>query len=111
MSYLPSLRDDAVLLDVFQRFPEHAALLTDYGQRLMRGPSPLSVAQRELIGAYVSGLNACVYCHGVHTAIAVSRGIEQQLVAALVNDLATAPDQRRQEPNEALLVLRSSMWG
>jgi len=79
--YLPSLRDDAVLSDVFRRFSDHAAPLTDYAQRLMRGPSPLSVAQRELIGAYVSGLNACVYCHGVHTAIAVSQGIEEQLFA------------------------------
>src|SRR3954449_1879248 len=96
--HLPSLRDDAVLSDVFRRFPEHATPLADYVQRLMRGPSPLSVAQRELIGAYVSGLNACVYCHGVHTAIAVSQGVEEQLVAALVDDLATAPVEDRIRP-------------
>src|SRR4051795_9040794 len=96
--HLPSLPDDAFLSDVFRRFPDHAAPLTDYVQRLMRGPSPLSVAQRELIGAYVSGLNACVYCHGVHTAIAVSQGIEEQLFAVLVNDLVTAPVEDRMRP-------------
>jgi uncharacterized peroxidase-related enzyme len=96
--HLTSLRDDALLSDVFRRFPEHAAPLGDYVQRLMRGPSPLSVAQRELIGAYVSGLNACVYCQGVHTAIAVAQGVEEQLVAALVDDLATAPVEERMRP-------------
>jgi uncharacterized peroxidase-related enzyme len=96
--YLPSLRDDAVLSDVFRRFPDHAAPLSDYVQRLMRGPSPLSVAQRELIGAYVSGLNACGYCRGVHTAIAVCQGVDEQLVAALVDDFATAPVEERMRP-------------
>jgi uncharacterized peroxidase-related enzyme len=93
--HLSSLPDDAVLSDVFRRFPDHAAPLADYVQRLMRGPSPLSVAQRELIGAYVSGLNASGYCQGVHTAIAASQGIEEQLVAALVDDFATAPVEDR----------------
>jgi uncharacterized peroxidase-related enzyme len=96
--YLPSLRDDAVLTDVFRRFPDHAAPLSDYVQRLMRGPSPLSVAQRELIGAYVSGLNTCRYCRGVHTAIAVCQGVDEQVVAALVDDLATAPVEERMRP-------------
>ena len=98
MPHLTSLRNDALLSDVFRRFPEHAAPLSDYVQRLMRGPSPLSVAQRELVGAYVSGLNACVYCRGVHTAIAVAQGVEEQLVAALVDDLATAPVEDRMRP-------------
>src|SRR3712207_9574238 len=75
-------------------FP-YTTLFRSYVQRLMRGPSPLSMAQRELIGAYVSGLNASRYCQGVHTAIAASLGIEEQLVAALVDDLATAPVEER----------------
>jgi len=100
--HLHSLPDDAVLSDVFRRFPDHAAPLAEYAERLMRGPSPLSVAQRELIGAYVSGLNASGYCQGVHTAIAVSQGIEEQLVAALVDDLATAPVEERMRPVLAL---------
>ena len=98
MPHLPSLPDDAILADVFRRFPDHAAPLADYVQRLMRGPSPLSLAQRELIGAYVSGLNASGYCRGVHTAIAASQGLEEQLVAALIDDLATAPVEERMRP-------------
>jgi len=59
MAYLQSLPVVVVLLDVFRAYPETARPLLDYHQALMRGPSPLSVADRELIAAYVSGLNAC----------------------------------------------------
>ena len=75
MAYLPSLPGDAVLLDVFRAYPDTARPLLDYHQALLRGPSPLSVAERELIAAFVSGLNACGYCHGVHTAAARSSQI------------------------------------
>jgi AhpD family alkylhydroperoxidase len=33
------------------------------------------VAERELIAAYVAGLNACGYCHGIHIAVAEAFGI------------------------------------
>jgi len=59
MAYLQSLPVVVVLLDVFRAYPETARPLLDYHRALMRGPSPLSVADRELIAAYVSGLNAC----------------------------------------------------
>lgn len=70
MSYLSSLPDDAVLMDVFKLYPETARPLMDYHEVVMRGPAPFSVAERELIAAYVSGVNACDYCHGVHTVAA-----------------------------------------
>jgi uncharacterized peroxidase-related enzyme len=98
MSYLPSLPDDASLEEVFKAFPETAAPLMDYHQALLRGPSPFSVAERELIAAYVSGLNACSYCHGVHTATAQAFGIDEQLVAALLNDVDAAPVDVQMKP-------------
>jgi alkylhydroperoxidase family enzyme len=61
MTYLPSLPGDAVLLDVFRAYPGTSRPLLEYHQALLRGPSPLTVAERELIAAYVSGLNACRY--------------------------------------------------
>jgi uncharacterized peroxidase-related enzyme len=91
MTYLPSLPDDAVLLDVFRAYPQVSRPLLEYHQALLRGPSPLSVAERELIAAYVSGLNACRYCHGVHTATAQAFGIPAGTLAALLDDIGTAP--------------------
>jgi AhpD family alkylhydroperoxidase len=83
MTYLPSLPGDAVLLDVFRACPGTSRPLLEYHQALLRGPSPLTVAERELIAAYVSGLNACRYCHGVHTATARAFGISEASLKAL----------------------------
>lgn len=91
MPYLKSLPADARLLQVFQAYPATAKPIVDYHEILMRGPSPLTVGQRELIAAYVSGLNECGYCHGVHTATAEAFGVQPGLLTALLTDLDTAP--------------------
>jgi uncharacterized peroxidase-related enzyme len=90
VSYLSSLPDDAVLMDVFRAFPETSRPLLDYHEVVMRGPSPFTVAERELIAAYVSGVNECSYCHGVHTATAEVCGVPAGLVPSAVADLDTA---------------------
>lgn len=91
MPYLKSLPEDSRLLQVFQAYPETSRPLLDYHELVMRGPSPLTVAERELIAAYVSGLNDCGYCHGVHTATAEAFGVPAGLLSALLADLDTAP--------------------
>jgi AhpD family alkylhydroperoxidase len=98
MAYLRSLPDRAVLRDVFAAFPQTSRPLLDYHQALLRGPSPFSVAERELIAAYVSGLNACDYCHGVHTATAQAFGVDEGLVAALLDEVDAAPVDARMRP-------------
>lgn len=84
MSFLPSLPADAVLVNVFQRFPEVSSKLIEYHEVLMRGPSPLSVGERELIAGFVSSLNACQYCSGVHVATAEAFGVEAGLITRLI---------------------------
>ncbi|HEX9356735.1 MAG TPA: peroxidase-related enzyme [Streptosporangiaceae bacterium] len=92
------LPSGAVLLDVFRAYPETARPLLDYHQALLRGPSPLTVAERELIAAYVSGLNACRYCHGVHTATAQVFGMPEDTMSALLADIGTALVPERMKP-------------
>jgi uncharacterized peroxidase-related enzyme len=98
MTYLSSLPEGAVLVDVFRAYPEVARPLLDYHEALLRGPSPLTVAERELIAAYVSGLNACGYCHGVHAATAALFGVAEDTLAALLSDVDTAPVDERLRP-------------
>ncbi|HXL90510.1 MAG TPA: peroxidase-related enzyme [Streptosporangiaceae bacterium] len=98
MSYLPSLPPEAVLVDVFRSRPELYRPLIDYHEVLLRGPSPLSVAERELIAAYVSGLNECRYCHGVHSATACAFGVPEATMAALLADVDSAPVEDRLKP-------------
>jgi uncharacterized peroxidase-related enzyme len=98
MPYLKDLPRDAVLLHVFKAFGPTSKPLLEYHEALLRGPSPLSVAERELIAGFVSGLNACQYCHGVHEATAREFGMPDGLMAQLLGDLEGAPVSARLKP-------------
>ncbi len=50
--------------------PETAKYLYELAQVLLRGPSPLTEGERELIAAYVSHLNNCGFCMNSHAAAA-----------------------------------------
>lgn len=96
-SYLSSLPSGATLLDVFKRFPDINGPLIAFHEALLRGPSPFTAAEREVIAAYVSGINRCRYCRSIHAATAERLGMESGLVTRLVDedDLAAAPQKMR----------------
>jgi len=50
--------------------PESGQYLYELAQVLLRGESPLSEAERELIAAYVSSRNDCMFCMSSHAAAA-----------------------------------------
>jgi uncharacterized peroxidase-related enzyme len=98
VAHFGSLPEDAVLMDVFRAYPSTSRPLLDYHETVMRGPSPFTPGERELIAAYVSGVNACDYCHGVHTVTAQACGIEAGVAPAAVSDLDTAPVDEKLRP-------------
>lgn len=98
MTLFPSLPENPRLADVFIAFPDHVAPLMAYHDLLLRGESPLSVAERELIAAYVSGLNACNFCFGAHKLYARAFGIDEAVIDALVADIETAPVAEKLKP-------------
>ena len=57
----------------------------------MRGPSAWSVADRELMAAYVASLNGSAFCIAAHTATARQAYQDGPLVAAVLDDLDSAP--------------------
>lgn len=68
--------------------PETGKLLYELAQVLLRGPSPLSEAERELIAAYVSYRNDCMFCMSSHAA--ASRclyGDEKNIVDDVLTDM------------------------
>jgi uncharacterized peroxidase-related enzyme len=92
------------LIQLFSRQPlPDAARLTFYrpdfygnnSKRLtheaMRGASEWSVAERELMAAYVSKANDCPFCIGAHTATATQASGNEVMVAAALADLESAP--------------------
>jgi uncharacterized peroxidase-related enzyme len=50
--------------------PETSKPLNDLAETLLRGPSALSRADRELVAAHVSARNDCMFCHSSHGAVA-----------------------------------------
>ena len=68
-------------------------------QVLMRGDdSPFTIAQRELLGAYVSGVVGCNYCAGSHSKVAEKFGIEEGLFAELLEDVDKANIEDKLKP-------------
>jgi len=84
MARFPSLPKPTQLRDVFSRFPKGVWPLCEYHDELLRGDSELSVADREMLAAYVSGINACDYCHGSHRIVAEAHGLDADLFEKLM---------------------------
>jgi uncharacterized peroxidase-related enzyme len=65
--------------------PETGKPLYELAQILLRGPSPLSPAERELIAAYVSHRNECAFCQNSHAAAArCLYGVDEDIVDELL---------------------------
>jgi uncharacterized peroxidase-related enzyme len=72
--------------------PETAKPLSELAEVLLRGPHSLPAGERELIAAYVSGLNECTFCRSSHSAFAaVQLDGGMSLVDQVRADLETAP--------------------
>ncbi|HEV7934564.1 MAG TPA: peroxidase-related enzyme [Actinomadura sp.] len=72
--------------------PETAKPLNELAEVLLRGPHSLTPGERELIAAYVSGLNDCTFCYASHSASATAQlDADMPLVDQVVDDLDSAP--------------------
>jgi uncharacterized peroxidase-related enzyme len=72
--------------------PETAEPLNQLAEVLLRGPHTLTPGERELIAAYVSGLNQCNFCCNSHSAFAAAQLDEgMSLVDQVRRDVDTAP--------------------
>jgi len=98
MPFLPSLPEKANLSDVFKAFPRGFKPLMEFHDEALRGPSPLTIGERELIAAYVSGLNKCQFCYNAHTTYAIFYGLDEGVFEPLMADIATAPVDEKIKP-------------
>jgi uncharacterized peroxidase-related enzyme len=98
MSFFSTLDANAGVRDILQMNRPAGRALIAFHEAVMRQPSPLSVGERELIAALVSGLNRCGYCYGVHSRVAEAFGLQESVVAAIVKNLDTAPVAEKLRP-------------
>jgi len=98
MVNLNSLSETPHLSDVFRLFPRGVEPLLKFHDVLLRGESPLTVSEREMIAAFVSGLNGCEFCFGAHSRIAQSYGVDPSLFEQLLENLESAPIRESLKP-------------
>jgi len=97
MSNFSFLNSEDGMPDILQHNPDRSGYFLKLVENILRGPSELSVAERELIFAYVSGCNSCTFCFGAHKAVAQAFGIDEALLDELVNaEVPTAADAKMQ---------------
>src|SRR5690349_122633 len=72
--------------------PETGQHLYELAQVLLRGESPLSSAERELIATHASSRNNCMFCMSSHAAAARELyGDERLVVDCVIEDFTQAP--------------------
>lgn len=75
---------------------------TEFLHEAMDDHTLWSKGETELFAAFTSKNNACRFCTGHHTAVAV-RGMNEEVVAAVLNDWRTAPIDERVRATLGLL--------
>lgn len=90
MPIFNSLGSRPTALDIFSMNKEAARHIVEFHTIVLRGDGPLSEQQCEMIATYVSGLNGCEYCYGVHSAASVNYGTDRAKLDALFEDIDTA---------------------
>lgn len=81
------------IVSLFMLRPDISVHLTNLAQALLRGPSTLSPAERELIATHVSNRNECKFCTTSHAAATrVLYGpTEMAIVDQVLENVETAP--------------------
>lgn len=79
------------ILGPMKQYPESAKALTGLAETILRGPSPLTPGERELIAAYTSDRNDCTFCTRSHSATAGELLNDKALVEQVKADPETAP--------------------
>ena len=70
MAHIPIPEGLPGIFGLIAAYPEPATHLAGLAQALLRGPSSLTPAERELIAAFISSQNQCLFCRNSHAAAA-----------------------------------------
>jgi len=98
MPFFPSLPDDAGVRHILQLNPGAGRALIALHTAALRTDSTLTSKEKELIAAFVSGLNSCAYCYGVHQETAAAFGVPEDLIRSLLEDFENADVSPKLKP-------------
>lgn len=93
MAHVPVPEQTPGIVGLFAFDPESAAPLRELAEVILRRPSGLESAERELIATYVSSLNECSFCTNSHASAArhLLGGRTPGVVEAVCADPSRAP--------------------
>jgi uncharacterized peroxidase-related enzyme len=91
MPYIPLEDHLPGITGLLEYSKDTAAPIRELTQILLRGPSTLTEAERELIATVVSSRNECTFCATAHTAAANVLLGEENTSAKVKHDISTAP--------------------
>lgn len=91
MPYIPLEDHLPGITGLLEYSKDTAAPIRELTQVLLRGPSTLTEAERELIATIVSHRNQCTFCVTAHTAVADILLGEENTAARVKQDIDTAP--------------------
>ena len=98
MTFFTSLPEDAGVRHILALNSGAGRALLELHSAALRVDSQLTSKEKELIAAFVSGLNACQYCYGVHAETAQAFGVSESLIKALITDFDNAPVDPKLRP-------------
>lgn len=98
MPFFKHLDDLSDITDITWNDRKRLGLLDEASQKIMRGKSSFTSAQKEVFAAFVSGLNACSFCYGSHAEVANNFGIPKKTIESLVKDIDSAPIASNEKP-------------
>ena len=98
MSFFKNLDENSDITDITFNDRSRLGPLDKASQEIMRGKSFFTEAEREIMAAYVSGLNACSFCYGSHAAVAKQFGIDPALIDQLIGNIDEASIDDKLKP-------------
>jgi len=98
MAFFSYLDENSDITDITFNDRKRLGPLDKASEEIMRGSSAFTNSEREIMAAYVSGLNACSFCFGSHKAVAAQFGVEDGIIEALVEDIGKAPVPQKLKP-------------
>lgn len=89
---------DAHVASIFMHTWDRFSHMSKICEHVLRGPSDISEADRELMAAYVSGLNDCNFCYNIHAKTAEYYGLDISMFEKLMEGVDSAPIDEKLKP-------------
>jgi len=98
MPFFKHLDDLSDITDITFNDRKRLGPMDKVSQRIMRGKSTFTSGEKEMMAAYVSGLNTSSFCFGSHKSVVEQFGVDPIIIEEMVVDIDMAPIDNKLKP-------------